>query len=174
MMFFLLLAVKVVINGIFLKSSSLDITTADTAMAQEITSGEDQSLEEWELKLRNREKELLERESELKKMEAQLLPLKEEVETRMSELNDLQNRLTAEAKKLAEREKALQDAKITHLVKTYSSMEADKAAAILNKLQLDTVVRILGNMRGKSAGAIMAMMPPEKGATISERLSKAE
>ena len=126
------------------------------------------------LPLKEREKALSEKEAELKKMEAQLLPLKEEINTRMAELNDLQNSLAAEAKKLAEKEKAMQDAKITHLVKLYSSMEAGKAAAILDKLNIETVVRILGNMRGKSAGAILAMMTPNKGAIISERLSGTE
>lgn len=173
-MFFFLLAVKVVISGVFLQTSPLGIAAADVAMAQEVAVEEEPDLESLELKLRKREQELLKKEAQLKKMEAQLLPLKEEVETRMGELNELQNRLSAEAKNLAEREKTLEDAKISHLVKTYSSMEAVKAAAILDKLRLDIVVRILGNMRGKSAGAIMAMMPPEKGATISERLSKAE
>ena len=161
-----------IISGIFLQASPLDIATADAAMAQEVVTEEVPDLENLELNLRKREQALVEKEEKLKKMEAQLLPLKEEVETRMAELNDLQNSLAAEAKKLAEREKALKDAKITHLVQTYSSMEAGKAAIILDKLQLDIAVRILGNMRGKSAGAIMAMMPPEKGATISEKLSK--
>ena len=173
-LFFSLLAVKVVISGIFLQTFPLDISTADVAMAQEVAVEEDQSLEEWEHKLRKREQELSEREAKLKKMEAELIPLKEEVETRMAEVNDLQNSLAAYATKLAEREKALQDAKISHLVTTCSAMEAQKAAAMLDKMNLDTVVRILGNMRGKSAGAIMAMLPPEKGATISERLSKAK
>jgi flagellar motility protein MotE (MotC chaperone) len=173
-LFFLLLAVKVVISGIFLKTSPLDIASADAAMAQELTAKEDQNLGDLEHKLRDREKELLKKEAELKKMEAQLLPLKEEVETRMAELNDLQISLAAEAKKLAEREKALEDGKITHLVQLYSSMEAGKAAAILDKLQLDIVVRILGNMKGKSAGEIMGMMTPDKGATISKKLSEVE
>ena len=143
-------------------------------MAQEVATGNEQDLDAREAKLRKREQELSEKEAKLKKMEARLVSLKEDVEARAAEVNDLQNSLAAEAKKLAEREKALQDGKITHLVKIYSSMEATKAAATLNKLQLDTVVRILGNMKGKSAGAIMAMMPPDKGAIISERLSKAE
>jgi flagellar motility protein MotE (MotC chaperone) len=173
-MFFLLLAVKVAISGIFLRTSSLDITSADVAMAQEVAEEDSQSLEEWESRLRKREQELSEREAKIKKMEAELMPLKEEVETRMAEVNDLQNNLNAYAIKLAEREKALQDEKISHLVKTYSSMEAKKAADILDRLQLDIVVRILGNMKGKSAGAIMAEMTPEKGATISARLSQTE
>lgn len=174
MLFFLLLAVKVVISGVFLRTPPLNITATDVAMAQEVPAEDEQSLEEWESRLRKREQELSEREAKIKKMEAELIPLKEEVETRMAEINDLQNSLNAYAIKLAEREKALQDAKISHLVKTYSSMEANKAAVILDKLQLDIVVRILGNMKGKNAGAIMAEMPPEKGATISARLSERE
>ena len=53
-------------------------------------------------------------------------------------------------------------------------MEANKAASIMDKLPIDTVVRILGNMKGKSAGQILAMMSPEKGATISVKLSKTD
>ena len=174
MLFFLLLAVKVTISGIFLKNSPLDISTADVAMAQEAPVEEDQSAEEMELRLRKREQELQQKETELKKKEAQLIPLQEEIEARFAEVNDLQNNLNAYAIKLAEREKALQDGKIDHLVKLYSSMEAGKAAVILDKLQMDIVVRILGNMKGKAAGEIMAMMPPDKGAKISEKLSEAE
>ncbi len=173
-LFFILLAVKIIISGVFLTTSSLGITSADVAMAQEVTPKEEQSVDAIKQSLRKREKELSEKEAELKKMEAELLPLKEEINTRMAELNDLQNSLTDKAKKLAEKEKAMQDAKITHLVKLYSSMEAGKAAAILNKLNIETVVRILGNMKGKAAGGILAMMTPDKGAIISERLSGAE
>jgi len=173
-MFFLLLTVKVVISGIFLQNSPLDIASADVAMAQEVATEEEPDLEDLELKLRKREQELLQKEAQLNKMEAQLLPLQEDIETRMAELTEIENTLNAYAAKLAEREKALQDGKITHLVQTCSSMEAGKAAAMLDKMNIDTVVRILGNMRGKAAGQIMAMMPPEKGATISEKLSKAD
>ena len=171
-LFFFLLAVKVIISGIFLKNSPLDISTANVVMAQEAPVKETQSIEDMDLKLRKREQELQEKEAELKKREAQIISLQEETDARYAEVNDIQNSLNAYAKKLAEREKALQDGKITHLVKLYSSMEAGKAATILDKLQLDIVVRILGNMKGKAAGEIMAMMPPEKGAIISEKLSE--
>jgi flagellar motility protein MotE (MotC chaperone) len=51
-------------------------------------------------------------------------------------------------------------------------MEPAKAAAIMEKLKLETVVKILRNMKGKAAGRIVAMMSPEKGAKISEALSR--
>ena len=68
----------------------------------------------------------------------------------------------------------MKDTKITHLVALYSSMEPARAAVIMDKLNMDTIVRILSNMKGKVAGQILAAMDPEKGATISERLGKME
>jgi flagellar motility protein MotE (MotC chaperone) len=165
-----------VISGFFLTNSPLSIANANIVMAQEILpevkKDDDRKLETLEQSLRKKEKELMQKEAELKKMETELMPLREEIDSRMAELNELQNTLTAYSKSLAEREKVMQDAKIAHLVKLYSSMEAKKAADILDRLQIDTVVRILGNMKGKEAGGILAMMPPDKGAIISEKLSE--
>lgn len=177
-LFFILLGVKVVISGFFLKTSPISIAATDVAMAQEaapeVKKEEGPKVETMDLNLRQREKELQQKEEELKKMQMELMPLREEIDTRMAELNDLQNNLTAMAKTLAEKEKVIQDAKIAHLVKLYSTMEAKKAADILDRLQIETVVRILGNMKGKEAGGIMAMLPIEKGAIISEKLSNPE
>ncbi|MBN1905733.1 MAG: hypothetical protein JW927_11605 [Deltaproteobacteria bacterium] len=177
-LFFVLLGVKIVISGFFLTTATLSIAGADVVMAQEapqeVKKEGEKNLETLEQSLRKKEQELLQKEAELKKMEVELMPLKEEIDTRMSELNELQNSLTAYSKSLAEREKIMQDAKIAHLVKLYASMEAKKAADILDRLQIDTVVRILGNMKGKEAGGILAMMPPDKGAVISEKLSESE
>ena len=121
-----------------------------------------------------RERELKERERLLSEREQELLPLKQEVDQKLEELNELQTSLTAYARALAEREKVLKDTKIAHLVALYSSMDPAKAAGIMDKLSIDIVVRILGNMKGKSAGQIMAVMAPEKGAMISESLSKTD
>ena len=95
-------------------------------------------------------------------------------DAKIEELNELQTRLTLFAKDLADREEALKDSKITHLVALYSSMEPARAAVIMDRLNMDTIVRILSNMKGKVAGQILAAMDPGKGATISERLSKME
>lgn len=167
--------VKIVISGIYLQFNPAGpIKSANLAMADEADDQAVASLEEKELELRKKEKELEEKEMELKKLEEQLLPLQDEINTKIEELNDLQTSLTAYAKDLAERENALQNSKIGHLVTLYSSMEAANAASIMDKLQIDTIVLILSNMKGKSAGQILAMMNPEKGALISERLSKTE
>ncbi len=169
-LFFVLLLVKVVFSGIFLHSSPLNIAAPDVAMAQEAPAQEEESLEDLEMKLRKREKELDEREARLNKMEEQLKPLKEEVDTKIAEYTELESRLKTMATDLAKREKMLQDTKMARNVKMYSSMEPQKAAAILEKLDTESVVRIIGNMKGKEAGEIMGAMDTDKSAIISERL----
>ena len=146
-------------------------TGANLAMAQEKTQTD--TAEDGMVKtIYVKERELKERERLLIERERELLPLKKEVDQKLEELNEVQTSLTAYARELAERERVLKDTKIAHLVALYSSMDPAKAAGIMDKLSIDIVVRILGNMKGKSAGKIMAMMAPEKGAVISENLSK--
>lgn len=174
MLFFTLLAVKVTISGIFLNTSPLRIASVNVAMADEAIADENQDLDKLEQQLVKREKAVLKKEAELIKMEQRLMPLKEEIAAGLEEYLELQSTLTAKVENLVKREKALKDSKITHLVRSYSSMEAGKAAILLDKMQMETVVRILGNMKGKSAGQILAMMKPDKGATISEKLSKSK
>ena len=127
-----------------------------------------------EQRLRTKEKELGAREEQVEKKEKELQLLQEKIDARMSELNDLQIKLLKFSKDLAQREKALKDAQMSHLEALYSAMEPGKAAAIMDKLNLETVVRILKYMKGKNAGKIMAMMDPKRGANISEALSKSE
>ncbi len=172
--FFILILIKIIVSGIFLQFEPLSISSSSLAIADETGDNEEPDQRTIELMLRKKEKELNEKEMELKKMEERLLPLKKEVEARIEELDELQTSLTAYSKDLAERELAMKDARIDHLVKLYSSMEADKAANIMDKLPVDTVVRIMENMNGKAAGQILAVMPPEKGAQISQKLSKVE
>ena len=174
-----MLAVKIVINSLYLNSDSMSLHTGTLALAQESreTAGPDEpgpSIEEQMRMLRDKERELIEKETALKKMEEELLPLKQEIDAKMEELNSIQTSLTSFAKRLAEREEALNDARISHLVTLYSSMDPGIAATIIDKLNMETIVRILANMKGKTAGQILAMMNPEKGAIISERLSTLE
>ncbi len=124
-----------------------------------------QSLKGRELALRNRE-------LELQKKEEELIPLKRDIDEKLGELNDLQTKLTSYAKTLADREDAMKETKMAHLVELYTAMEPAKAAAIMEKLKMETVVLILRNMKGKSAGAIIALMKPETGAQVVEKLSQ--
>jgi flagellar motility protein MotE (MotC chaperone) len=167
----MLLVGKILLTGWYLGSASLSIDGPAVALAEEGGAPEQPEIPMDET-LRRKAKELRDREGRLNRRETELKALQDKIDARMSELNDLQTKLTNFSKKLAEREGALKDAQMTHLVALYSAMEPGKAAAIMNKLNLVTVVRILKYMKGKNAGKIMAMMDPDRGATISEALSK--
>ncbi len=166
----LLVAAKIGLGLVYLK----EVRFKGEALAGEKDKAKGQVAAPEDLleKLKKREEALRRKEEELAKMEARLKPMKEEVEAKMAELTELQTKLAVYAKKLAEREKALRDAKMAHLVSLYSAMDPAKAAAIMDKLKLETVVKIMRNMKGKAAGKILAMMDPQKGAKISEALSR--
>ena len=166
----LLLLIKIVISGLYLQLFPSGFAAPSLALAED--TAQPDSLKKRLEVLSGKEKNLEVRERLLKKREKELLPLKNEIEKKLADLNDLQSRLTAFSKELADKEKALKDTKIGHLVALYSTMEPAKAALIMNKLTIDTIVRILANMKGKSAGKILAMMDPARGAAVSEKLSK--
>ena len=176
--FILLLIGKIVISCLYLQLGPIRFSTSNLAMAENNTQPASQkmtdktSLNLSPEMLEKKQRELKAKEMTLKKWEEELLPLKKEIDVKLEELNELNTRLTAFAKNLAEREKALHDTKIGHLVALYSAMEPVRAAAIMDKLKIETVVRILRHMKGKSAGKTLAMMRPERGAVISEKLSQ--
>jgi flagellar motility protein MotE (MotC chaperone) len=185
-----LLAVKLIISGMCLHFADVKLPVTDLAMAQETgvkqSEAKDASTKVSDVKnadvdtkaameaLKKKEQELKEREAALNKKEQELAPLQAEVDAKIEQLNELQTKLTAMAKEIAEKQQAGQDEKINHLVALYSAMDASKAAKIMDKLSMDTVVKILANMKGKSAGQIMAAMDAEKGAQISEKLGDME
>jgi len=175
-----LLLVKILISGWYLQSGPFIFGSPRLALANNAAQAEPSRDAGRRLPadiidtLKAKERALAEKEELLSRREKELEPLKEEIERKMAELNELQATLTEFAKKLADREGALEDKKIGHLVALYSAMEPAKAAAIMDQLKIETIVRILRQMKGKSAGLIMGMMKPERGAVISEKLSQLE
>jgi flagellar motility protein MotE (MotC chaperone) len=172
-----LVAAKILLSGVFFHAGS-SVAGAGVAHAQDrrqakatvpSVEGAEKLTPE---ALRERELALKAREGELKKKEEELLPLKKDIDEKMGELNELQSKLTAYAKTLADREEALKETKLAHLVEVYTGMEPAKAAAIMEKLKLETVVLILRNMKGKPAGQIIALLKPELGAQVVEKLSR--
>lgn len=167
----ILLGVKILMSGWYLTSSAFKVQGPALAMAEEKDTA-DKTAPLLEEKLRQKEAALDAREKHVKKEETELHALQAKIDNRMSELNDLQTKLTNFARKLAEKEQTMKDSQMNHLVAMYTSMDPGKAAAIMDKLNIKTVVRILKYMKGKNAGQIMDMMPPDRGASISEALSK--
>jgi flagellar motility protein MotE (MotC chaperone) len=186
-----LLAAKIIVSGLYLHFDALKIPVMNIAMAEENgvkqAAAKETDTKQAETKqsaatdltvtaanLKKKEQELKDREAVVLKKEQELAPLQAEVDAKIEQLNELQVKLTAMAKEIAEKEQGLKDEKVNQLVTMYSAMDAAKAAKIMDKLNLDTVVKILANMKPKSAGPILAAMSTDKGAVISERLSNME
>jgi flagellar motility protein MotE (MotC chaperone) len=171
----ILLAAKIFLGGVFLRSGGPSISVALAGEEKKSRTPADQGEVPEKLSLqalRERETILKTKEQEIRKREEELIPLKKDVEEKLGELNELQLRLTDYAKTLAAREEALKDTKMAHLVELYTSMEPAKAAAIMEKLKMETVVSILRHMKGKPAGQIIALLKPEMGAQVVEKLSQ--
>jgi len=173
-----LLIVKILLSGLFFRSGGASSPGPNVALAQDrmqarLSDARTGSPERLSLEsLKERELALRARELELQKKEEALIPLKKDVDEKLGELNELQSRLTAYAKTLADREEAIKDSKMAHLVDLYTAMEPARAAAIMEKLKMETVVLILRHMKGKPAGQIIALMRPEFGAQVVEKLSR--
>jgi TolA-binding protein len=111
---------------------------------------------------------LLARESALTAREDQLRQLKKEVEERLLELKAMQARL----RDSLEEERRLQTEHNRHLVATLEAMPPDRAGKLLEKMDEDSAVQLLRRLKGKEAGAILGLLPAEKGARLSHRLLK--
>jgi len=108
------------------------------------------------------------REATVALREEQLKVLKKEVEERLQELKALQNNL----RESLDEEKRLQSEHNRHLVATLEAMPPDRAGKLLEKMEDDAAVQLLRRLKGKEAGAILGMLPPDKAARLSNRLLK--
>lgn len=122
------------------------------------------SPETLEDKRRRLEKQRSELDAEREKLEA----LKKEIEGKLSRLTAVQ---TAIESKLEER-KTIRDERLKHLIKIYTTMPPKKAAALIDKLEMDVVIALFSRMKGDSVGQILPYVSPERAAKISERLAK--
>ncbi|CAN2048262.1 flagellar protein FlbB [Candidatus Magnetomoraceae bacterium gMMP-1] len=129
--------------------------------------------------LRRQKKELERERQRVNQERRQLEVLKKEIDikiARLSEIQDTVQQKIDEQKALIKKHNELQqealDKKFKHLLKIYSSMPAKKSAALIDKLDMDVVVRLLSKMKGENVGQILGYVSPEKAARISERLAK--
>ncbi len=111
----------------------------------------------------------LEKEGErLKEERKRIEALKQELDEKFVKLTKIQDAIQS---KLDEK-KILQDKRIKHLIKIYTTMPPKKAAALIEKLEMEIIIAVLSKMKGENVGQILPYVPPEKAAAISERLAK--
>ncbi len=104
--------------------------------------------------LAQRREELRQQEMKLKQKEALLQAATKQLEAKMGELNDLK----AEIQDLLQMQQKEQQERIKSLVKMYETMKPAEAAEILNTLEMDVLVKIVGQMSERRAAPILAKM----------------
>ena len=133
--------------------------------------------------LEQRKRMLDKREATLRGSETHLLELKAELEqivTRHEQAVEAEKkrRQAAQAKGSPEAEKAKTSAKAapavnlnqTQLAKIYETMPAEEAAARLERMPERKALEVLRLLKGKSAGAILAEVKPDRAARLTEQL----
>ena len=118
--------------------------------------------------LKARLRKIKERERALQQKERDLALIKEEIEKRIKTLKDLEASLKGP---LATAKKANEE-RFMHLVGVYSSMEPQRAAMLLEKMDEETVVKLFSSMKSKKVAKILSYMDTDKAARISSRLSR--
>ena len=111
--------------------------------------------------------ELEKEEEELEKKRAELMAIQEELNSKIATLTELRNEIRAE---MARKEK-LETGKLKHLIKAYSAMKPQKAASLIEKLDMQFAVELLSNMKGDIVGGILSFVDTAKAARISEQLA---
>lgn len=131
-----------------------------------LSAGREQCSQEFLDLINARAQEIEEQQKALKQKEADLRLLEEEIDQKIKMLKKLQRDLEGPIKQRA----AEEEARLQHLAGVYSSMDPSRAAALLNKLDDDTVTRLFSIMKSKKVALILANMDPEKAARISSFL----
>ncbi|ACN16782.1 conserved hypothetical protein [Desulforapulum autotrophicum HRM2] len=114
----------------------------------------------------------------LEQEKKRLEKFKEEIDEKLEALGTLKQQIQDDLAKLDQRKteqelesQAAFDAKMNTLVKVYSGMKPKKAAAIVDKMDIEVAKQIFSRMRETSAAQILAFVDSEKAAKISERIA---
>lgn len=113
-----------------------------------------------------RSKELDLQEEKLKREKERIETMKSDLDAQISELKALQAKIEEQINLRDD----LQKESIQKLAKTYAAMPPENAAALLQQIDLSIAIRVLGAMKERSAGRILAVIPPKVASILSEGL----
>lgn len=118
--------------------------------------------------LQKRQKELDIRESDLKAEEQKVLALKKEVMEKIDALKALETQLSSKL----DTEKSNDSKRMKELAKVYEATPPQKAAAMLEKLDVRTAAGISINMKRERAGQIWGHLNPQKAVAITQEITR--
>ena len=118
--------------------------------------------------LAQRREMLAERERSLALREATVVAVEARLRAQLAQLEALKSDVARSIDELSRTDQA----RIKQLARVYEGMKAQKAAAILEQMELDLLLPIVEDMRETKASAIIAEMPPEKARTVTAELAR--
>ena len=118
-------------------------------------------------KLKVRKLQLDKREEQLGKLEEELHKQKLEIEGRIKKLEKLRGQISRVLKERVD----VDQAKVKKLVEFYSNMKPQQAAKIIETIDEDLAVEILGQMKKKNAASIMNLLNSGKAQILSEKFA---
>ena len=118
--------------------------------------------------LRQYRDELEQRSNALDAREKSLQQAEDKVKRHIAELEQLE----ASIQQSLLDESKVKNKKIKRLTAVYEGMKADRAAPVIAKMELATVVKIFLLMDEKKVGKILSYLPPEKAVKISQALTR--
>lgn len=117
-------------------------------------------------KLSERRDALDKRERELEQREAMLRAAEKRFDEKVAELEGLKTQLRS----LVDQRSKDEEERLRSLVRIYETMKPKEAAQILEKLDLDVVVGVIGRMKENKVAPILASMLPERAKTLTALL----
>ena len=105
---------------------------------------------------------------QLERERKQLAGLKQEIQAKVARLSEIQDSIQRQL----DEQKTILDNKIKHLIKIYTTMAPKKAAALIEKLDMEIIIELFSTMKGEHVGQILPHVSAEKAAKISERLAR--
>jgi len=115
-----------------------------------------------------RQTDLRKKEEGLAKTKAELLDIQAEINRKIEILTRLRNEIRAQMNQ----KKTMEDAKLRHLIRAYSAMKPQKAATLIEKLDINFAIELLSKMKGDTVGSILTFVEVGKAAKISEGLAQ--
>lgn len=174
-----LILAKVLLGSIFVYRVEADpLTPEEQAVASELTENPadtkpdvvtTETKKDVDLDyLLKKQTELRQQEEEIAQKKQELMAIQEEINKKIEDLTLLRN----EIREQMNQKKTMEEAKMRHLIKAYSAMKPQKAASLIEKLDIDFAIELLSNMKGDSVGSILTFVEVGKAAKISEGLAK--
>jgi len=176
-----LIVIKLVLGSVFMYRigvdpffSDADAIAAEQAKDTEISGKKDEKKAKEETidlnYLISKKLEIEKQEKSVAAKKAELLSIQDEINKKIEKLTELRDEIRAEVAK----KKVIEDQKLKHLIKVYSTMKPQNAAELIEKLDIKLAIELMSKMKGDDVGKILSFVKIEKAAEISEGLVKRE